>query len=167
MKRVVWLILGMSLALPAQAQWVMYPAATRDQALEKAVEERNKALGMPPSAGRQTIAVTTGSFEKVAAFYAPRGKEYLVPLMPGQPSNGYERELPTEIRRKNRSTVEFIGSGIKAKQVIILLDGAADLSESKDYVSISRPFIFDAKREAGKMVYQDIRDVTVIYRVRE
>jgi hypothetical protein len=167
MKRFIWLILGMSLALPAQAQWAMYPAATRDQALEKAVEERQKALSMPASKGQQTIAVTNDSFEKVAAFYAPRGKEYLVPLMPGQPSNGYERELPTEIRRVNRTTVEFVGSGIKAKQVIILLDGAADLSESKDYISISRPFIFDAKREAGKMVYQDIRDITVIYRSQE
>ncbi len=167
MKRLVWLILGMSLAAPAQAQWAMYPAATRDQALEKAVAEREKTLGVPPSAGRRTIAVTTDSFEKVAAFYAQRGKEYLLPLMPGQPSNGYERELPTEIRRKDRSTVEFIGSGIKAKQVFILLDGAADMMESKDFISISRPFIFDAKREAGKMVYQDIRDVTVIYRSQE
>ncbi len=167
MKRLVWLFLGMVLAVPAQAQWALYPAANRDPALEKAVEEREKALGVPPSAGRRTIAVTTDSFEKVAAFYAPRGKEYLLPLMPGQPSNGYERELPSEIKSKNRSTVEFVGSGIKAKQVFILLDGATDMMESKDFISISRPFIFDAKREGGKMVYQDIRDVTVIYRSQE
>ncbi|GEM_PF-5375925 len=75
MKRLVWLILGMSLTLPTQAQWAMYPAATRDQALEKAVEERDKTLGVPPSKGQRTIAVTTDSFEKVAAYYVRAARQ--------------------------------------------------------------------------------------------
>ena len=56
MKRLVWLFLGMVLAAPAQAPWALYPAANRDPALEKAVEEREKAMGVPASAGRRTNA---------------------------------------------------------------------------------------------------------------
>ncbi len=35
-KRVIGRLLGISLVLPVRAQWAMYPAAIRDQALEKA-----------------------------------------------------------------------------------------------------------------------------------
>ncbi len=154
-------------ALPDQAaaQFAAYPGSVRDAALEAKAAEQAQRAGMG-AATTSTIATSADSFEKVTAFYRSRGKEVMLPKPPGQPAAGYERELPGGFRR-GPNGLEVIPSGIKVKQVIFILDGAADINASKDWISALRPLVGDMMQRDGLMTYTDVRDVTAIVRAQK
>lgn len=129
----------------------LYPGARLDPEITKKAQAA-APMGMGPS----SVATTTDSFEKVMAFYKAAGTEVRIGQRPGQPDTGYERELPNSLKPGGP------GSGIKVKQVMVILDGAPDLATSKNWVSITRPFIFNARPEGNKLIYEDIRDITAI-----
>jgi hypothetical protein len=167
MSRWATMLLAALLAAPAvpgvaAAQWAAYPGAVRDAGLEAKAAEQAKEANMGTGMS-STIAVSSDSFEKVHAFYRGRGKEILLPAAPGQVAGGYERELPAGFRR-GAGGMEAIPSGIKVKQVIIIFDGAADISVSKDWMSISRPLIAEVVPRNGAITYPDVRDATAIMR---
>lgn len=154
MRRLLW-----TAALTASlstAAWAadpgLYPGAKLDPEITKKAQAA-APMGMGPS----SVATTTDSFEKVLAFYKAAGTEIKIGGRPGQPDTGYERELPTSLKPGAPT-----GGGLKVKQVIIILDGAADLATSKNWVSVTRPFIFNARPEGDKLVYEDVRDITAI-----
>ena len=89
-----------------------------------------------------------------------------MPRAAGDADTGYERVLPGEVKQ-GTSGVQTTPSGIKIKQAFVILDGAPDILQSKDWVTIARPFIFSAKLEGTKVIYSDVRDVTAIVRVRK
>jgi len=160
-------LLAAILAAPgaAMAQWAAYPGSARDAALEAKAGQAAQQAGM--DAGMtSTIAVTPDSFEKVIAFYRTRGKDVMLPKPPGQPAAGYERELPGGFRR-GASGMEVIPSGVKVKQVIFILDGAADISGSKDSISIMRQLVGEMVGRDGLLSYPDVRDVTAIVRAQK
>lgn len=154
MRRLLWAA-ALTAALSAGA-WAadpgLYPGAKLDPEITKKAQAA-APMGMGPS----SVATTTDSFEKVMAFYKAAGTEMKLPTRPGQPDTGYERELPTTLKPGKPD-----GTGMKVKQVIIILDGAADLATSKNWVSVTRPFIFNARPEGDRLVYEDVRDITAI-----
>ena len=129
----------------------LYPGARVDAA---AIALANQLA--PGGKGPDLVATTTDSFEKVMAHYKAAGTEMTMPWRRGQPDNGYERELPSSTKPGP------LGSGIMVKQVIIILDGAADLATSKNWVVITRPFIMKSRVDGDRIVYEDLRDVTAI-----
>ena len=145
------LLLVASAALAADPG--LYPGAKVDQELARKAKEEARATGLPDTGAQSEIATTADPFEKVLAFYAAAGQEFRMPSPRGAADTGYERELP--------------GGGPKVKQATVILDGAASIATSKDWVSITRPFIFSTRMEGGKMIYTDVRDVTAIVRVRK
>ncbi len=114
----------------------------------------------PGGKGPSSVATTTDSFEKVMSHYKAAGTEMMMPRLPGQPDTGYERELPSSTKPGAP------GSGIKVKQVLIILDGASDLATSKNWVAVTRPFIMNMRIDGDRIVYEDVRDVTVIVQTK-
>ncbi len=162
---VLMLAASLCLSTAARAQWAVYPGAQRDAAAEVKAAEVMRAAGMGAGSS-QFIATTPDSFEKVLAFYRSRGKEMTFPLTPGQAGSGYERELPGGFKR-GANGMEATPSGIKAKQVFFIFDGAADLATSKDWISITRPYVGEVVPEGGVFKYRDVRDVTAIVRAQK
>ncbi len=144
----------------------LYPGATVDPELAKKAAEEAKAQGLPDTGATSEIATTSDPFEKVLAFYQAGGKEYRMPRGPSEPDTGYERVLPGSVKQGTPG-VEVTPSGIRIKQAFVILDGAPDILQSRDWVTITRPFIFSARLEGTKVVYTDVRDVTAIVRVRK
>jgi len=130
----------------------LYPGAKLDPEVT-----RKAAQAAPGGVGPDAVATTTDPFEKVLAFYAASGTVVTFPPRRGQPDTGHERELPAAA-----TPGKFVGSGIKVKQAMVILDGASDLTTSKNWVAITRPFIFNTRIEGGRYVYEDVRDITVI-----
>ncbi len=144
------LIAGLSIAAWA-ADPGLYPGAKVEADITKKAQAA-APMGMGPT----SVATTSDSFEKVMAFYKAAGTEVRIGQRPGQPDTGYERELPSSLKPGGP------GSGIKVKQVMVILDGAPDLATSKHWVAITRPFIFNAHPQGDRMVYEDVRDITAI-----
>src|SRR5260370_860359 len=106
-----------------------YPGSKPD---EKGSREASSA-----APGKQSEVYTTDdAFDKVYAFYKGLYKEYT--MMHGGP------KLP---------------SGQQIKWAFFILDGGQDLTKSKYWMKIQRPYVGGAE---GK----DIRDITVIQTVR-
>jgi hypothetical protein len=99
---------------------------------EKASSEASAA-----APGKQSEVYTTGdAFDKVYAFYKGMYKEYTM-----------------------RSSGPKLPSGQQIKWAFFIIDGGKDLSSSKYWMKIQRPYVGGAD---GK----DIRDITVIQTVR-
>jgi len=92
---------------------------------------------LPPGT-EATVYLTSDSFEKVVAFYKGFASEY---TMPGIPKG---RKLP---------------NGQELKRTYFIFDGAKDLTTSKSWAQVQRPFIGSI---GDNLEYHDIRDVTVI-----
>jgi hypothetical protein len=75
------------------------------------------------------------------AFYKGFAKEYRMPGMPGGV------KLPT---------------GQEMQQTFLILDGAADITTSKRWVTVQHPFIGSVDFKGGAPEYSDIRDITAI-----
>ena len=162
---VLMLAASLCLSTAVQAQWAVYPGAQRDVAAEAKAAEAARAAGMAAGSS-QYVATTPDSFEKVLAFYRSRGKEMTFPLLPGQAGAGYERDLPSGFKR-GANGMEAIPSGLKAKQVIFIFDGATDFATSKDWISITRPYVGEMVPEGGVFKYRGVRDVTAIVRAQK
>lgn len=103
-------------------------------------ETRDALKAMPP--GTQAAYYTTNdSFEKVVHFYKGLGSEY---SMPGLRKGG---KLP---------------SGQELKQAYFIFDGAKDITTSKSWAKIQRPFIGGVDFKGGRPEYRDVKDVTAI-----
>lgn len=117
----------------------VYPGATKYTPPD--TEETREALKALPPGTQATYYVTNDSFEKVMEFYKRLGKEYTIP---GQTKGG---KLP---------------SGQELKQAIFIFDGAKDITTSKSWAKIQRPFIGGIEFKGGRPEYHDVRDVTAI-----
>lgn len=123
------------------ADFKPYPGAKID---EKATKEARQQTGM-----ETTIYTTTDSFEKVHAFYKSLGREYKMPAPEG----------PFNLR-----------SGGVLKEAYFIFDGAADITTSKNWIKIQRPYLgaikatFPPNPKYVEDIYEDIRDVTTIIR---
>jgi hypothetical protein len=100
-------------------------------------ETRDAMKALPPGT-EATIYLSNDPFEKVAAFYKAFAKEY---TMPGMPKG---RKLP---------------NGQELKQTYFIFDGAKDLTTSKSWAQVQRPFIGSVD---DNLQPHDIRDLTVI-----
>jgi hypothetical protein len=116
----------------------IYPGATKYTPPD--TEETREAMKALPPGTVVTSYLTNDSFEKVVAFYKGFAREYIIP-MPGMPKS---RKLP---------------NGQDFKQTFYIFDGANDLTTSKSWAKIQRPFIGSID---DNLQPHDVRDVTVI-----
>ena len=133
----------MLLALPAlcfSASFKVYPGAK----LEDVYEAKQSEAGGKMSKAPKVILFTTNDlFENVVAFYRGIAKEYRVPGSSGKP-----------IR---------LSSGQELKEAYFIFDGAGDLSTSKHWIKIQRPYLSRARTSEGfQGKYEKIREVTAI-----
>ncbi len=139
---VVVLLIGLSLAsLVFAGDFKPYPGAKVE---EKATKEARQLTGI------ETTVYTTGdAFEKVHAFYKALGREYKMPSSEG----------PSTLR-----------SGGVLKEAYFIFDGAPDISSSKIWIKIQRPYLGEMKARIPanpkyvEDIYDGVQDVTVIVR---
>jgi hypothetical protein len=102
------------------AEFKVYPGAKLD---EQATKQAMDIAAQAKQAGKSTIYTTKDSFKQVALFYKGLGKEFSMPRssgISGQPKKYEKYEL---------------------WEAYFILDGAQDLSSSKRWVKIQRPYI--------------------------
>lgn len=133
----------MVLTLPApgfSASLKLYPGAR----LEDVYEAKQSEAGTKMSNSPKVIIFTTNDlFENVVAFYRGIAREYKVPGM-------------------GRSPVK-LSSGQELQEAYFILDAAGDLSSSKHWIKIQRPYV--DKGRPGDPFYgkhEKARDVTAI-----
>jgi len=132
------LLLAMALPAAANAQsFTPYPGSKPDQATADA------AMKLAGSGTRVGVYLSDDPFEKVAAFYKARYKETACGNRPTLPS------------------------GETVKWACFVLDGAKDLSTSKSWMKVQRPYIGNVVMQGLTPQFQDIRDVTVIETVEK
>lgn len=142
MRRMIALMFLVSLTFhtaASAAQFKPYPGATVDSKASKEAADIAKEAGIT---GKTTIYTTRDSFEKVYAFYKGMAKEYKMPR------EGGPQKLP---------------SGQELREAYFIFDGAKDISVSKLWIKIQRPYVGSV--EIGKdfqVRYKDIRDVTAV-----
>ena len=144
-KKTTWvgIVFGLALAGLAIAQgFKVYPGARKFTPAETE-GSREAAKQMPPGT-TQTSYMTDDAFEKVATFYKSVGKEFEMPARGGKLPNGTEIHL-----------------------TFFILDGAADLRDSKSWVKVQRPYIGSFEMKDAEPVYKDIQDVTSIVYVEK
>jgi hypothetical protein len=119
-----------SVSVPCLAQdFKLYTGSKLD---EKASREATAA-----APGKQSEVYTTGdALDKVYAFYKGLYKEYTM-----------------------RSSGPKLPSGQQIKWAFFIIDGGTDLSSSKHWMKIQRPYVGGAEGT-------DIRDITIIQTVR-
>jgi len=135
MRRFVLFLVGVYMLIT----WVDIPCLAQDfkpytgsKPDEKAGREATAAVP-----GKQSEVYTTGdAFDKVYAFYKGLYKEYTM-----------------------RSSGPKLPSGQQIRWAFFIIDGEKDLSSSKHWMKVQRPYVGGAD---GK----DIRDITVIQTVR-
>jgi hypothetical protein len=122
-------------------EFKLYKGAKMDnKATQKA---RQIVVGTKVGKGAQTTIYTTGdSFEKVFHFYNGIAKEYKMPWMGGK-----AKTLP---------------SGQEIKDAFFIFDGAPDITTSKLWIKIQRPYIGAVKMEGYIPKYEDIQEITCI-----
>jgi hypothetical protein len=144
MKRVALvLILVTSFTLPAlglSASFKVYPGAR----VEDVYDTKQSEGGTKMSKGPKVIIFTTNDFfENVVAFYRGTGREYRMPGGSGKPI-----KLP---------------SGQELKEAYFIFDNAADITTSKHWIKIQRPYLSrERTREGSPGRYETVRDVTAI-----
>jgi hypothetical protein len=144
MKKGIWILaFAMLFALSApcfSAPFKVYPGAR----LEGVYEPKQSEVGGKIAKAPKVITFTTDApFETVVVFYRSNAREYRMPGGSGKPIR-----LP---------------SGQELKEAYFILDGASDLSASKHWIKIQRPYI--DKGRTGDPFYgksEKIREVTAI-----
>lgn len=131
-------VLAMATEVSAQ-DFKVYPGATKFA--YSAAEDTKKAIVSTSSGTTQTIYVSDDSFDKVATFYRGIAREYTMPYQQND---------------------KKLSSGKELNEFYFILDGAKDLTASKYWVKIQRPFVGLIEMRAMAPVYHDIRDVTAI-----
>jgi len=142
-KGIIWILaFGMLFALPApgfSASFKVYPGAQLDAVYEaKQPEPGSKTL----KASKEIVFTTSDPFESVIAFYSGIAREYKIPGRTGR-------------------VVKLI-SGQELKEAYFIFDNAADITTSKHWIKIQRPYLGkdQAKEAFGK--YSTVREVTAI-----
>lgn len=102
------------------SQFKVYPGASLD---EKATKEAREIAAQAKQASKSTIYTTKDSFQKVALFYKELGKEFSMPTASGTKGNPKKRDK------------------YELWEAYFILDGAQDLSSSKSWVKVQRPYI--------------------------
>jgi hypothetical protein len=148
MKRVVYVLaflMSFAFASPVIAtEFKPYPGTTVDQ---KATREATELLKQSGMTGKATIYTTSDSFEKVVAFYKGMAREWQMP--------------------KGDETPKLQSGGV-LKETYFIFDGAKDITTSKLWIKIQRPYIGRMKATLPpnpkyvEDVYEDIRNVTVV-----
>ncbi len=113
-----------------------YPGAK----LDKAATAQAKAVPAADQSADVAVYTTADAFDKVYGFFQKSGKEF-------KPIGSRSRKLP---------------NGADLRDAFFILDDAPDLSTSKRWVKIQRPYIGQyglGRNGAGE---KDIRDVTAI-----
>jgi hypothetical protein len=144
MKRAAFVLALMILlfrpALGFSEPFKVYPGAKFEDGYELKESETGTKGSKPP---KVIIFTTNDLFENVVAFYRSIAREYRMPGM-------------------GRNPVK-LSSGQELKEAYFILDAAADLSTSKHWIKIQRPYL-DKGRTGGPLYgkYEKIREVTAI-----
>jgi len=127
-------------ALSFSASLKLYPGARLEDVYEA---KQSEAGAKMPNSPKVIIFTTNDLFENVVAFYRGIAREYRVPGM-------------------GRSPVK-LSSGQELKEAYFILDTAGDLSSSKHWIKIQRPYV-DKGRPGDPFYgkYEKTRDVTAI-----
>jgi hypothetical protein len=128
-------ILAIVVTVSAAQDFKQYPGSTLDEQAGHQASAVAKGL-------ESQVYTTDDGFDKVYAFYKSLYKEFPTPF-PSQ-------KLP---------------GGKEVKWAFFILDGGKDLSRSKYWMKIQRPYI-GTIAEDGRGDFKDIRDVSVIQTVR-
>jgi len=133
----------MLLALPAlgfSASFKVYPGAKLEDVYETKQSEIEAKISKAP---KVIIFTTNNPFESVVAFYRGTGREYRIPGSSGKPTK--------------------LSSGQELKEAYFILDGAGDLSTSKHWIKIQRPYLSRERTKEGfQGKYGAVREVTAI-----
>ncbi len=125
------LVLAFCASFSFAVEWKLYPGASLDQQATRESQEMAAAAKMTNV--RSTIYTTADSFSKVSAFYKAIAKEYPMPRSSGTAGKPKKHE------------------GYDLWEAYFIFDGAKELSASKFWVKVQRPYIGE-----------DVRDVTAI-----
>jgi hypothetical protein len=129
------------------ADFKPYPGAKIDEKETKKANEMAAAAKMVKT--KITIYTTQDSFDKVFAFYKGIAKEYTMP-------------------RESKTNLPKTKSGQTLKDAFFIFDGSKDITTSKLWVLVQRPYMGRMKADSPEnpkfldQLYEDIRDVTAI-----
>jgi hypothetical protein len=130
-------------ALPTvsfSASFKVYPGAKLDEIYEPKQSEVGSKIS---KASKVIIFTTSDFFENVVAFYRGIAREYRMPGMGGKSMK--------------------LSSGQELKEAYFIFDNAADLSTSKHWIKIQRPYMStDRTKEGFQGKYGAVREVTAI-----
>jgi hypothetical protein len=129
---------------PAAADFRTYPGATSSPELEAAASRDEVQIGIDPDEGTVSYFTSTDSFEEVLAYYLRHGREFAMPPMPGLADNGHDRGLAAEINLGAQG-LRAVPTGVRVKQAFVIFDGAQDITESRDWLTIIRPVVFGTR----------------------
>ncbi len=134
MRKIVCLVIMFSficLCPAAAADFKVYSGARMD---DKATKQSNEAaIGAGMKNVKAAIYTSNDSFAKVTSFYKGSAKEYLMPMASG-----------TTGKPKKHGKYDLY-------EAYFIFDGAKDLSGSKLWIKVQRPYIGE-----------DVRDITAI-----
>ena len=137
------LALVMLFALPTvvfAGTFKVYPGAKLEDIYEPKQSEIEAKMSKAP---KVIIFTTNDPFESVVAFYRGTGREYRISGSSGKPT-----KLP---------------SGQELKEAYFIFDNAADLSASKHWIKIQRPYLSRERTKQGfQGKYGTVREVTAI-----
>jgi hypothetical protein len=153
------------LTSPVSAEYKPYPSAKADPEIEKKAAASAQQFGSDPRI-KKTIATTSDAFEKVLEFYRPLGKEYKMRYPPSMKVEGYERDLPASVAAGPKG-IETTPSGVRVKQAFFIFDGASDIGQSKDWLTITSPIVSDVKKKGDTFHYGAPRKGTAIMRAQK
>ena len=119
------------------------PARAQGFRVYPGAQRDDQASKAASHAGTSCEVYTTGdSVEKVSAYYRSVYKEFAWPVKPPK--------LP---------------SGREIQWAYFILDGSRDLSHSKLWLKVQRPYIYTVSEDTGD--FKDIREITVIQLIRK
>jgi hypothetical protein len=154
---------------PAAAEFQPYPAATQSPELAAAAERNEVQIGIDPDEGAVSYFTSPDSFDDVLAFYLQRGREFTMPPMPGLPGTGRDRELAAAIT-SGAQGLRAVSTGVRVKQAFIILDGAKDLDDSRDWLTVISPIVLGATTADGagwRFTPVRTQNATAIVRMRK
>lgn len=143
MKRAIY-ILALGVLLPAlgfsASMFKAYPGCKLEDVYEPKQTEMEARIA---KAAKVMVFTTSAPFETVVAFYSGMAREYKIPG-----SSGHPTKLPT---------------GEELKEAYFIFDNAPDITSSKHWIEIQRPYLSRAQTNQGLQgKYQGVREVTAI-----
>jgi hypothetical protein len=142
-KQICILASVMLLVLPAlgfSASFKVYPGAKFEDVYET---KQPGPGGKTLQTSKEIVFTTSHPFESVVAFYTGVAREY---RMPGTGGRSIK-----------------LSSGQELKEAYFIFDNAGDLSTSKHWIKIQRPYLIRARTSQGfQEKYEKVREVTAI-----